>query len=146
VLLSWQGVPFATAYNLQRATVSGGPYTTIATGISAASFMDLSAVNGTTFYYILTATNDLGESLASPQVSATPVPSTGPNLFASVKGLQLQISWPADYVGWILQTNILNPAKPGGWGDVPASRTNSQMTFPLTNASIPNEFFRLRHP
>jgi hypothetical protein len=60
--------------------------------------------------------------------------------------LQLQISWPADYIGWILQTNMFNLANLGGWGDVPASRTNSQLTFPLNSASISNEFFRLRHP
>jgi xylan 1,4-beta-xylosidase len=146
VLLTWQGVPFATAYNLKRATVSGGPYALLATGISGASYADSSAVNGTTFYYILTATNDLGESLPSPEVRATPVPSSGPNLMASVNGLQLQISWPTDYVGWILQTNALNLTTPGAWGDIPASRTSSQMLFPLTTPSIPTQFFRLRHP
>jgi hypothetical protein len=146
VLLLWQGVPFATAYNLKRATVSGGPYTPIATGISGASYTDSSALNGITYYYILTATNDIGESLPSPGVSAAPVPSTGGNLTATIKGLQLQISWPADYIGWILQTNMFNLANLGGWGDVPASRTNSQLTFPLNSASISNEFFRLRHP
>ena len=146
VLLLWQGVPFATEYNLKRAKVSGGPYTPIATGISGSSYVDGSAVNGTTFYYILTATNDIGESLPSPEVTATPLPSTGPNLIASIKGAQLELSWPTNYIGWLLQTNLLSLAKPGDWGDVPASRTNSQMTFPLNNASIPDEFFRLRHP
>jgi len=146
ILLLWQGVPFTTAYEVKRATVSGGPYTPIATGVSGSSYVDLAAVNGTTFYYVLTATNDIGESLPSAEVSATPVPSTGPNLIAAIKGLKLQVSWPTNYVGWILQTNMLNPAKPGSWGDVPASRTNSQMTFPLSDASVPTEFFRLRHP
>lgn len=146
VLLLWQGVSLANGYNLKRSTRSGGPYTTLTNLVSGASFIDSKLTNGTTYYYILTATNGLGESLPSPEVSATPVPSTGPNLIASINGLELQISWPTEYIGWILQTNIFNLASPGGWGDVPASRTNSQMAFPVTNPSVPAGFFRLRHP
>jgi len=146
VLLLWPGVPLAKAYDLKRALVSGGPYTPLATGVSGASYQDFSAVNGTTFYYVLTATNDIGESLPSPEVSATPIPLTGTNLTASIVGVNVQISWPTDYIGWVLQTNRLGLARLNGWGDVPASRTNSQMTFPLTNPSIPNDCFRLRHP
>jgi hypothetical protein len=146
VLLLWQGVPFATAYNLKRATVSGGPYAPLTNGIAGASFTDAGLVNGVTYYYVLTATNEIGESVPSPEVSATPVPATGTNLTASVTGSQLFVSWPATYVGWILQTNILSLTNPAAWGDVPASRTNSQMTFPINNSAIPVEFFRLRHP
>ncbi|MGH7969691.1 MAG: hypothetical protein ACREIC_13285, partial [Limisphaerales bacterium] len=55
VLLLWQGVPLTTAYNLKRATVSGGPYAPLTNGLPGASFIDSGLVNGVTYYYILTA-------------------------------------------------------------------------------------------
>jgi hypothetical protein len=72
VLLLWQGVPFATGYNLKRATISGGPYTAVTNGVVGASFADSGLNNGTTYYYILTAANEIGESAPSPEASATP--------------------------------------------------------------------------
>jgi hypothetical protein len=146
VLLLWQGVAVATGYNLNRATVSGGPYTPLTNGLVGASFVDSNVSNGTTYYYILTATNQIGESAPSPEVSATPAPSVGPNLSASLIASQITVSWPSAYVGWILQTNTIGLANPAAWGDVPDSITRSEMTFPTDGLNTPAEFFRLRHP
>jgi hypothetical protein len=146
VLLLWQGVAHATGYNLKRATLTGGPYTPIMSGAVGASFADSGLTNGTTYYYILTATNHLGESASSPEVRATPVPSVGSKLAASFVAAQITVSWPSDYVGWILQTNTAGLANPAAWGDVPDSRSHSQMTFPAGSPNSPAEFFRLRHP
>lgn len=146
VLLLWQGVPFAAGYNLKRATVSSGPYVPVTNGVAGASFLDRGLSNGTTYYYVLTATNQIGESAPSPEISATPVPSAGSNISASLIASQITVSWPPAYVGWILQTNNLGLANPAAWGDVPDSLTRSQMTFPTSSANTPAEFFRLRHP
>jgi cellulose 1,4-beta-cellobiosidase len=78
VLLLWQGVPSATGYNLKRATTSGGSHTLVTNGVVGASFADSGLSNGITYYYILTATNQIGESVASPQVSAMPVLQSAP--------------------------------------------------------------------
>ncbi len=78
VALSWTVSTGATSYNIKRATVSGGPYTTIATGVSATSYTDTTAANGTTYYYVVSAVNTSGESANSAQVSATPSAPTGP--------------------------------------------------------------------
>jgi len=146
VLLLWQGVPFATSYNLKRATLSGGPYTTVTNGVVVASFVDSGLTDGTTYYYVLTATNQIGESAPSPEVSATPVPSVGSNLSASLSASRITISWPSAYVGWLLQTNTHGLGTSAAWGDVPNSLTRSQMTFPAGGPDTPAEFFRLRHP
>lgn len=146
VLLLWQGVPLAPGYNLKRATISGGPYTPVINGIVGASFTDTGLANGSTYYYVLTASNQIGESVPSPEVNATPSPDTGTNLAASVSASKLTVSWPASYVGWVLQTNALGLGNPANWRDVPGSLTNLQMTFPTGAPSIPTEFFRLRHP
>jgi hypothetical protein len=146
VSLLWQGVPLASGYNLKRGTISGGPYTPVTNGIAGASFIDSGLTNGVTYYYVLSATNQIGESLPSAEVNATPLPSTGTNLAASLSASKLTVSWPSSYVGWILQTNTLDLYNPAGWHDVPGSLTNSQVTFPTSNPSTPTEFFRLRHP
>ncbi|HEV2391171.1 MAG TPA: glycoside hydrolase family 52 protein [Verrucomicrobiae bacterium] len=146
VLLLWQGVALATGYNIQRANTSGGPYAPLANKIAGASFTDSGLVNGATYYYILTATNQIGESLPSAEVSATPVPFSATNIAALVWASKLTVAWPPSYTGWVLQTNTLGLSNPAGWGDVPASRTNSQMSFPIADPAIPTEFFRLRHP
>jgi hypothetical protein len=146
VLLEWQGVPFATGYNLKRATQSGGSYAPVTNGILSASFADSGLSNGTTYYYILTATNQIGESAASTVLAATPVPSVGTNLSSLLSASKLTISWPSSYVGWILQTNTVGLSNPGAWVDVPGSVTNSQLAFPAGSPNPIIELFRLRHP
>ena len=77
---------------------------------------------------------------------ANPVPGTGTNITAGVNGRNFTVSWPSDYVGWILQTNTVDVGNNVYWGDLPGSQTNVQMSFPTTNPAIPTEFFRLRQP
>jgi hypothetical protein len=80
VALSWSAATGATSYNVKRATVSGGPYTTIAPSITTTSYDDTTAANGTTYFYVVSAANSGGESANSSEVSATPVaPSTSPS-------------------------------------------------------------------
>ena len=146
VLLLWQGVPLATGYNLERATSSGGPYAPVTNGIVGASFTDTGLADGVTYYYILTASNQIGEGLPSSELHATPVPSTGTALAAAVTASKLTVSWPSSYVGWVLQTNVLDLINPADWHDVPGSLTNLQMSFPTAHPPMPSQFFRLRHP
>lgn len=72
VALSWAASSGATSYNVKRATTSGGPYTTVAAGVAAASYTDTGLTNGTTYYYVVSAANGAGESANSAQVAATP--------------------------------------------------------------------------
>jgi hypothetical protein len=146
VLLLWQGVPLASAYNLKRGTSSGGPYAPLTNGLVGASFLDSGLSNGPNYYYILIATNQIGQSFPSPEIGATPVPAAGTNITASLNASTITISWPPAYVGWILQTNTVGLLNTAAWGDVPASLTASQMSFPVTDPNTPAQFFRLRHP
>jgi hypothetical protein len=144
VSLSWQGVPFATGYNVKRASTSGGPYTPVTNGVVGASFINSGLSNGVTYFYVITATNQIGESAPSAEVSVRPVASAGSNISATVTGSTILVSWPVAYVGWILQTNTVGLGNAAGWGDVPGSSGLSQMTF--LGGNRPTEFFRLRHP
>lgn len=72
VSLSWSESSGATSYTVKRATTSGGPYTTVATGLTATSYSNTALTNGTTYYYVVSATNSAGESVYSAQASAVP--------------------------------------------------------------------------
>ncbi len=69
VLLRWAEAPLATSYNLKRALVAGGSYATIAT-VTNATFTDTTALNNRTYYYVVSAVNDSGESTNSVSANA----------------------------------------------------------------------------
>ena len=72
--LSWLASAGAGSYNLKRSTTNGGPYAIIASQLTATSYADSPIANGTTYYYVVSATNTWGESANSAQASATPLP------------------------------------------------------------------------
>ncbi len=74
VILSWSPAAGATSYNVQSSTTEGGPYTTIATPTTT-SYTNTGLVNGTTYYYVISATDGVNVSSNSLEVSATPVAS-----------------------------------------------------------------------
>ena len=71
VSLAFTASTGATSYNVKRAAVSGGPYTTVASP-AGTTYTDTTVTNGTTYYYVVTAVNGNGESANSNQASATP--------------------------------------------------------------------------
>ncbi len=72
VSLSWSASSGADSYIVQRAQTSGGPYTTIAANVTTTSYADSGLTNGTTYYYVIRASNSAGTSADSAQTSATP--------------------------------------------------------------------------
>lgn len=117
VVLNWASVTNTTHYNVKRATVNGGPYTTIASPTSP-GYTDTGRTNGTTYYYVISAANAAGESGPSSQLIATPsswtaadVGSVGVagsySLFSgvhTVKGSGSTISGTADSFHFAYQT------------------------------------------
>ena len=76
-------------YTVYRSETSGGPYTQIATDLGISAYSDTTAVNGTTYFYVVTATDTVVplESLNSAQVSGTPfAPVAGSALYARLDG------------------------------------------------------------
>lgn len=73
VQVSWLAVTGATSYTVKYATAAGGPYQTAASGLTTPTFTQTGLANGTTYYYVVSATNSGGEGANSAQVSATPV-------------------------------------------------------------------------
>jgi regulation of enolase protein 1 (concanavalin A-like superfamily) len=69
--LSWTASSGAAGYIVKRSTTSGSGYSTIASSVTA-SYPDAGLVNGTTYYYVVAATNAYGASTDSAEASATP--------------------------------------------------------------------------
>ena len=72
--LTW--LPNATTnYTVKRSMTSGGPYTTIATGLTNLAYTDTGLSNGVTYYYVVSGLGASGESPNSIEVSATTTPA-----------------------------------------------------------------------
>jgi fibronectin type 3 domain-containing protein/regulation of enolase protein 1 (concanavalin A-like superfamily) len=76
--LSWTATSGATTYNVKRATVSGGPYSTLHSGVTGTSLSDTGLNSGTTYYYVVSAVNGGGESANSSEAAATTQSVGGP--------------------------------------------------------------------
>ena len=96
--ISWDNVTGATAYNIYYSTTSPVPRAT-ATKIDnvTSPHVVTSLVNGTTYYFVVTAINAIGESKDSIEVSAKPIPNPPPAAPTSVSADagpgQVTISW-----------------------------------------------------
>ncbi|AIQ68588.1 hypothetical protein PGRAT_13880 [Paenibacillus graminis] len=68
--LSWTKVTAATSYNVKRSTTEGGPYETIASSVTNATYIDINVTSDVKYYYVVTAVNTAGESISSNEASA----------------------------------------------------------------------------
>ena len=96
VTLTWPAGVGATGYNIKRALVTGGPYTTIDTS-AGSPYVDHTVVNGTQYFYVVSSTNACGESVGnSIESHATPVaPPAGVTNLTAVyaSGTQINLAW-----------------------------------------------------
>ncbi|MDB6019426.1 MAG: Glucan endo,3-beta-D-glucosidase [Pedosphaera sp.] len=69
--LAWTASSGATSYNVKRATVSGGPYSTVAPGVTSTSYSDTGLTASQTYFYVVSAVNANGETPNSSEANAT---------------------------------------------------------------------------
>ncbi len=132
VVLNWAASDGAASYNVKRATVSGGPYTTIFNS-SITNYEDIGVTNGTTYYYVVSAVNAGGESSNSAEVSATPLGSAMSVVYS-------QGNIIINFAGTLQSaTNVAGP-----YLDVPGNPPSPYTIIP--NNQLPQEFFRVRTP
>ncbi|MEO7719416.1 MAG: protease pro-enzyme activation domain-containing protein [Capsulimonas sp.] len=70
VTLTWTASANAMSYTIKRSTTDGDSYNNIDT-VATPGYVDLTAQGGTTYYYVVSATNNGLESANSAQASAT---------------------------------------------------------------------------
>jgi cellulose 1,4-beta-cellobiosidase len=95
VALTWSASYSAASYNVMRSTTNGSGYSTVGNPTTT-SLTDHTALNGTTYYYVVAAINAGGQSPNSSQVVATPmlpVPAMPSGLTAVGQAGQALLSW-----------------------------------------------------
>ncbi len=113
VILTWSAntEPDFSGYSVYRSLVDGGPYTKITSGLlSSPTYTDIGRTNGTTYYYVVTATDNLSAtSVYSLQASATPgdAPPASPlNLTATGGERQVSLDWSNSPEGDLAGYNV----------------------------------------
>jgi fibronectin type 3 domain-containing protein len=121
VTVSWSASGGATSYNVFRSTTAGGEGTTpIVSGITTTSYTNTGLVNGTAYFYKVSAVNSFGASAQSAEVTATPsVPASGAISIACGNGTVGTFVADTDYSGGsassgtttaIDTSHVVNPA------------------------------------
>jgi len=120
VSLSWSASAGAISYNVKRSTISDGPYTTIASGVTTTSYLNTGLNNGTTYYFVISAVNAIGESANSSQVIATPQaivapnPPTNLNATAPSQKKRINLTWTQSNSGGITQNKVYRSTNGSG--------------------------------
>jgi len=70
--LSWTASTGAVSYSVQRGTAPGGPYTPLTT-TAGTTYFDTTAVVGTPYFYVIVASNVVGDQ-TTPEQTATSLP------------------------------------------------------------------------
>jgi autotransporter-associated beta strand protein len=110
VSLSWAATADASSYNVLRSVTTGGPYTAIATGVSSPAYNDMTAADGTTYYYVVTAVAPGAQSGNSSEVNATPL-ATPTGLLATAGNGAITLTWSS--VAGATSYNILRSLTSG---------------------------------
>ncbi|MEA3187875.1 MAG: hypothetical protein QOD99_1705, partial [Chthoniobacter sp.] len=111
-VLCWPTVPGATSYNVLRSVTSGSGYASLAPGVlgpisgsgpTHGTYVDTTAVNGTTYYYVVQSVNPVKASGNSPQSAgitpsagtASSAPSVPTGLAATPGNKSVSLNWTA---------------------------------------------------
>ena len=91
ISLSWNESLGAQSYSVTRGTTSG-TYPSAVAVTTATSYDDVNLVNGTKYFYMVTASNSQGATFAAAEVSATPAPPPVPPPPRKVGGTVIGLS------------------------------------------------------
>jgi len=135
VNLSWSGVAGSNGYKIFYSTTSGTygePAATVSESVYSYSVMGL--VNGTPYYFVVSAENPGGDSGYSIEISATPVsvPGAPANIIALAGNGQATVSFTApEDNGGSPVTGYIVIANPGG-------KTATEVGSPITVTGLAN--------
>jgi fibronectin type 3 domain-containing protein len=133
VALNWTASSGATAYDVKRSITTGGPYAQISTP-TVPNFTDTGLTNGTKYFYVISASNSVGQSANSAEVNATPVlptPATPTGLAATAGNAQVSLNWSASTGA--TSYHVKRSTASGSETQISAPASNSYTDTGLTN-------------
>jgi len=96
VQLTWDAFAGAVSYTVKRSATSGGPYSTVASGVLSPSYLDAMLQSGRTYYYVVIAQLAVGESGVSDEAAGTTAPGAPTGLTASLwAATAIRLAWTA---------------------------------------------------
>jgi len=95
ISLTWNSSIGATNYNIKRSKTSGGEITIASTGGTSTSFTDTNLLDGTNYFYVVSALNTGGESPNSAEASAAALFSPPPTslIVTATSFGQISLAW-----------------------------------------------------
>jgi fibronectin type 3 domain-containing protein len=108
--LAWNNFTNGAAYNVKRSTTNGGPYTIVASGVTATNYSDGGLAGGTIYYYVVSAVVSGSETPNSAQATVTTMSPAFGSLVHRYSFSETNGSTIADSVGG----PIWNGTLPGG--------------------------------
>ncbi len=151
ISLAWNPSDAATNYFLKRSLTNGGPYATLSI-LTATNFADLNASGGKTYYYVVAAADQFGQSSNSAQVAASLLFTNHP-AFSSVApdGANWLMNGTGGETGWNFflraSTNLALPLNQ--WPVIGSNVFDAGGNFLFTDtpaSGLPRKFFRLEVP
>jgi len=139
-VLTNTGTGTLTVSNLGPGLAVGDTFTLFSQPLSNGNALTIIAPAGVTFTNNL-AMNGSIQVLSAPSIIA-PNPT---NITFRVNGNMLILTWPADHLGWIAQSNSVGLANANFWFDIAGSESATSLTNSI-NHNLANLFYRLRHP
>jgi fibronectin type 3 domain-containing protein len=112
--LAWNAVAGAAGYNVKRSVTSGGPYTTMASGVAATNYTDSAAYISLEYYYVVSAMAGGVETANSAEVALR-----HPRLTGAIIGTAGSWSNDGDTIAKVFDNNLTTffdgPDATGDW-------------------------------
>ncbi|HEY1201618.1 MAG TPA: LamG-like jellyroll fold domain-containing protein, partial [Niastella sp.] len=134
IKLTWKASASTTSYSVKRSLSSGGPYTTVQTGITGASFTDAIPAPEVKNYYVVTALADDLESGISNEVFASVPPAVPGKPVVTNKNAQVDLKWDTAYGASSYRVKR-GTVSGGAYTTIATVNTNSYSDMNVTNGS-----------
>jgi hypothetical protein len=143
IVLNWNGCGWAAGYNVKRAAERGGPYTVVGTNVAGVLFTNGNLTIGSTYYFVVSSTNAVGESANSSEISVTVGLLARTGWVASASGSDVN-SQPSNSIDGDIGTRWSTGANqtPGQWFQVDMGVTNLCDTIVMDCGVSTNDYPR----
>lgn len=140
VLLTWYAATGAAAYNVKYSLTNGGPYTVVASNVAATRYLQTGLTNGITYYFVISASNNVGQSADSSV--AIGAPGTVGRLLWTATSSTSGSDSPQNALDGSLTTRWSTDASQasGQWFEVDMGQSNTFDAVTLNNVNSPSDF------